>query len=95
MQPGAFIQPGQGHSDMVGLSFLLSSPNSDDELLCIRLHAAFLCPMSSCMKPPQTDPNQLWSSDGEFLRPEFDVCSDSSCPLQHLSLRLSRVVEQD
>ena len=95
VQPGAFVQPGQGHSGLVGLSFPLSSPNPDDELLCIRLHAALLYTMSSCMEASQTDPNQLGSSDGELLRPESDVYSDSRCPLQHLSLRLSPLGEQD
>ena len=47
------------------------------------------------MEPPETDPNQLSSSDEEFLILESNVCSDSSCPLQHLSLRLSPTADQD
>lgn len=46
------------------------------------------------MEPPQTDPNQLSSSDEEFLILESNVCSDSSCPLQHLWLWLSPAGEQ-
>ena len=77
------------------LSFPLSSPNPDDENLCISLHAALLCKRSSHMEPPHTDPNQLRSSEWEFLIPESDVHPDSSCPLQHLWLWLSTAGEQD
>ena len=64
VQPGTFVQPSQGHSGMVGLSFPLSSSNPDDELLCIRVHASLQCTRSSHMEASQTDANQLESSNG-------------------------------
>ena len=89
------FKPGRGHNCFVGLSVPLSSPNPDDELLRIRLHATLLaqCPQVRSQESPHTETNHLLSSDGGV--PESVMCVVIGTVPSNTCLWFSPVGEQD